>query len=387
MKVVIVGGGFGGVKTALELANKDGFEVVLITQNADFEYHGALYRSATGSSPLEVVLRIGDILHHAKNVEIVIDKITALNNRVKMLRGETGQTYTYDTLVLGMGSVKNYFGIQGLEEYSHTMYTIKDTLELRHDLVKMFSLAHKDNVRIAVIGAGPSGVELSGELQNFANAVAEKYSLKPKKVHVSLIEGADRVLPLLDPKASDLALKRLQKIGVEVKLHKKVIKCSRNIVHLDDTECAADIIVWTAGSKPVDFYAKYPEVFTLKNGKVNVNELLQTPKDPHIYVIGDNASTLYSGMAQTALTDAIFVSHNLIHYAAHGTVKLYTPKKPIYVVPISGKWAVAEINGKVRSGRFGWSVRRKADLFIFKNFEPMKKALKTWRQANHRAEF
>lgn len=387
MKVVIIGGGFAGVKTALELSNKEGFEVTLISQGPDFEYHGALYRSATGHSPLEVVIRIGEILEHAKNIEFVVDKITAINTKVNAVRSETGQIYQYDRLVMCLGNEKNFFGIPGLDTHAHTMYTIHDTMELRQDLVQLFAQQHRTEVRIIVIGAGPTGVELAGELQNFANLVANKYSVKPKKVQVELIEGSNRVLPTLDPRASVKAFKRLCNIGVRVLLEQKVLGCSQNTVKLEKEERAADIIVWTAGSKSIDIYAKYPEVFELERGKVKVDSFLRVPKAPNVYVLGDNASTPYSGMAQTAINDAVFVTSNLLNEHSGRKTKEYKPKQPIYVVPISGKWAVVQIKGKVRSGKYGWSIRRKADLYIFKNFEPLKKAYKTWRKGNRVAQF
>jgi NADH:ubiquinone reductase (H+-translocating) len=389
MKVVIVGGGFAGVKAALELSNKPGFEIVLISKGADFEYHGALYRTATGNTPLEVIIRIGDILHKSKNVEFVVDSIEAISTKVNAVRGSTGRIYQYDELLLCMGNEKNYFGIDGLEQYSHTMYTIRDTINLRTELVNLFTMPHRSAVRVLIVGAGASGTELAGSLQGFANDVAVRYGLKSKHVDVDLVDGSDRVLPLLGAKASVIALKHLQKLGVNVLLSKKVMGCSQNVIKLDDGERAADIIVWTAGSKSVDFYAKYPEVFELERGKVKVDEYMRVPKAPNIFVLGDNAFTKYSGMAQTALHDAKFVTKNLIKYSKdpNSTLTKYTARLPIYVVPIGHKWAVLQQKDKARSGYYAWLVRRRADLYIYKNFEPIKKALRIWHLGNRRAEY
>ncbi len=388
MNIVIVGGGFAGVKTALELANKRSLKITLISQGADFEYHGALYRSATGHSPLEVVIRLGEIFSHAKNVNVVIDKIVSINTSQRCISGETGQMWQYDKLVLAMGNERNYFGIPGLEEHAFSMYTIHDAMMLRNELVKLFTLPERSQVKVIVIGAGPSGVELAGEMQNFANIVAERYQYGAKKVDVDLIEGSDRVLPILNQRVSRVALQRLEKVGVDVLLQKKVIECSEGKVVLESETREADIIIWTAGSKSVGFFAQYPDVFELERGKVKVNEYLQVPKYEDIYVLGDNALTQYSGMAQTAINDALFAAKH-IQMEAHGKkrMKAYRPKHPIYVVPIGGKWAVVQESRKVRSGRYGWSVRRKADLYIFKNFEPFKQAYKTWRKGNRLAQF
>lgn len=387
MHVVIVGGGFAGVKAALELSNKKDLSVTLISRGSDFEYHGALYRSATGHSPLEVVMRLGDIFAGKDNIELVVDNIDTINNQLKYVKSETGQQYPYDRLLMCVGNEKSYFGIPGLDVYAHSMYTIHDTMKLRNELVKLFTIPHRQKVRVIVIGAGPSGTELASELQNFSNLVANRYGHTAKKVEVDLVERSARVLPILNEKASRIALKRLVKIGVNVMLGKKVIQCTRNTVRLDDEERAADLIIWTAGCKTVDIYSRYPELFAIEQGRVVVNEYMQVNKAKDIYVLGDNAFTKYSGMAQTAVSDAIFVAKNLISEVAGKELRTYAPHVPIYVVPISGKWAVVQSGNSVRSGRYGWTVRRKADLYIYKNFEPLKKAYITWRKGNRLGKF
>ncbi len=387
MKIVIVGGGFAGVKLALELANKPGFEITLISKNADFEYHGALYRSATGQTPLEVVMRLGDIFKEAKNVECVIDAIKECDPKANVVKSDSGRQYQYDRLVLAMGNEKNFFGIEGLDHFAHTMYTIHDTMELRRDLVELFRLPHRKKVRVVVVGAGPSGVEVAGELQNFAHKVAEKYGHAAKEVEVELIEGAPRVLPILGEEVSKKALKRLEKLGVSVMLSKKVIKCSQNSIRLADGERAGDIIIWTAGSRAVPFYGQQPNLFTYERGKVVVDEYMHAVGHKNIYVLGDNAFTKFSGMAQTAVYDGAFVARNFLLELAHKKPQQYAARQPVYVVPIGRKWAVYEDKKNVRSGLYGWYMRRKADLWIYKNFLPYKQAVKTWRKGNRLAQF
>lgn len=145
-------------------------------------------------------------------------------------------------------------------------------------------------------------------------------------------------------------------------------------------ELHADLIIWTAGSKPVSFYSAHPHVFSLgKAGRVVVDEHLKPVGQHDIYVLGDNADTQYSGMAQTALFDANFVAQNLIREKSKTRLKTYKPKRPLYVVTIGPKWAVIEDGLRVTSGYRGWLIRRQADLVIFRNFEPYKQAIKTWR--------
>ena len=148
-KVVIVGGGFGGVKTALELANKPGFVVQLISDNGYFEYHGALYRSAVGHSPMEVVIPLSDIFENAKNVEVVLDSIDTVSGNKHCLSSQTGQVYSYDQVVFALGNTVNYFGIEGVEQHSEVMHNINSTIKLRTKLVSLFNKRHKKPLRIA----------------------------------------------------------------------------------------------------------------------------------------------------------------------------------------------------------------------------------------------
>ena len=379
-KVVVVGGGFGGVKTALNLANKPGFKVQLISDNTHFEYHGALYRSALGHSPTEVVIPLKDIFEHAKNVELILDSAAIVDAKKKRIASQMGNVYSYDKAVFALGNTVNYFGIHGLEQHTVTMHDIHNTMLLRKSLVDLFSNTRSRPVRIAIVGAGPSGVELAGEIPTFAQFVAKKYGIKPVRVKMLLVDSAPRILPQLSEKASVKTTKHLHELGVEIHLNVQVESCTEGNVCMSAGNLGADLIIWTAGSKPVDFYQNNPEVFILgRGGRVVVDEFLHPTRQRDIFVLGDNADTKYSGMAQTALNDANFVAHNLQTEALGKPPKAYRAKRPIYVVTAGPKWAVVQEGRRVTTGYKGWLIRRRADLAIFKNFEPYEQAIKTWR--------
>lgn len=383
--VVIVGGGFGGVKTALELANKPGFDVTLISDTTSFEYHGALYRTATGKSPIEVVIPLREIFARAKNVTVVLDKIAKLNAKAKSIKSESGTIYPYDTLVLAMGNVTNYFGIKGMDKNTFSANTIKNTIALRHELIDRFKSGRE--VKIVVIGGGPSGVELAAELNSFAKKVTTKYSKRYVKPKVTLIEGSERLLPIFDPVLSVKVLKRIYKMGVNVRLSTKVNACEKHKVCLDSGDIDADVIIWTAGSRIADFYNANEKAFEFNRGRVAVDDYLRAKGHKEIFVIGDNADTPFSGMAQTALYDAAFVARNLITLRGRGKAKVYQPRRPVYIVPVGNAWAVYQSDKHQISGYRGWLYRRRADLAILKNFAPYKQALKKWRKGNQPAHF
>lgn len=386
MHVVVCGGGFGGVKTALELANIPNIKVTLISKNLNFEYHGALYRTATGSSPLEVTIPLREIFMHAGNVSIVLDEVTLLDPKKKYIYSSTSNAYHYDALVMALGNQVNYFGLDGMDTHSESMITVSEVVSLRHKIVQMVR-SRVQHPHIVIVGAGATGVELSGDLQIFANEISDKYGIARKNIRVSVIEGSDRVLPLLKPSLSEKALIRMSKLGITVRLNTRVNSCEPGKLCLADGEIDADLIVWTAGSRLVDFYSENAELFKLERGKVAVDEYLRAKGHDDIYVIGDDAATPYSGMAQTALHDAKYVSR-ILRGMSKGTPPVkYRVRKPIYVVPIGSRWAVLQTADRTITGYKAWLVRRRADLWIFKNFQPYKEAIKQWRKGNKKANF
>ncbi len=376
MRVVIVGGGFAGVKTALVLANRPGVDVKLISAQSYFEYYAALYRSATGRSSLEVTIPLRDFFEYAKNVEVLQDYIVDLNSREKYLLGETGSRYEYDELVLAMGNITEYFGIKGLKQYSFGIKSIHEALRLKRHLHQQLLSAHSDQ-NYVVVGAGATGVELSAELASYLKKIHRKHKVEPK-YKIDLIEAGPRVLAIMPKSFSKIAQKRLRKLGINVMLNTAVRSETIHQIQLPSGSIESRTVIWTAGVANNPFFKKFPKVFQLgRAGRVIVNDYLGAT--PNIYVIGDCASTEYSGMAQTAIHNADFVAKNILRTLRGKPKKSYKPKKPIYAVPVGSRWAVVLLGNKYVVGRLGWLLRRLADLHLYLMFLPISKALMVWR--------
>lgn len=387
-RVLIIGGGFAGVQAAKVLGNQKGLDATLLTPHPQLEYHGALYRTVTGRSPLEVVLPFHEIFTEQPSLTVVNDFMVELRPHVHEVRGESGRVYPYDDLLLCLGYEIAYFGIPGMQEHSETVYTIFDSLRLRNRLRDTFLSHAGREVKISIVGAGPSGVEVAGDLGTFAGLVAERYDKQPAKPVVTLVERAPRVLPMFSEEASWLAGERLGALGVELKLNTAVNACHLHHLTVNETEkLPADIVIWTAGSRASSFFEKHPALFSLdQRKKVEVSEFLQA-NDEDTYVLGDAASTQFSGMAQTAIYDGTFVAQNLIRKAKGEAMLPYQPKPPMYVVPIGPEWAIAQEGDKVVSGEAGWAVRREADLMVLRTFLPEEKAQLHWKQGLETARF
>src|SRR5690606_19057172 len=152
------------------------FKVTLISDQTYFEYHAALYRSATGRSPLEVAVPLVDFFRGANNVEVVEDKVEDFSVKKREVYGQSGSTWAYDSLVLAPGSVTNYFGIKGLEEYSYGVKSIHQALELKRHMHDTLVAGHEER-NYVIIGAGATGVELAGELAAYLKEIRRNHQL------------------------------------------------------------------------------------------------------------------------------------------------------------------------------------------------------------------
>jgi len=372
--VVIVGGGFGGVRAALLLVDNRHFEVTLVTDHDDFRYHPSLYRTATGGRRFASSIDL-DELFDGKPIRFVRGLVTTVDRQAKSIALSDKQTIKYDSLILALGVRTNYFNIKGLPEFSFGIKTTEDALKLKHHIHQQMIDQHKLDLNYIVIGGGPTGVELAGALPAYLRRVARNHAIKRPAVHIGLVEAAPRLLPRMPKDISRMVARRLRHLGVKLYLNTTVKGETHDSLMLENKKLASRTVIWTAGVANQEFFAE--NVFQMnKNGKVRVNQYLEA--EPNIYVIGDNADTPYSGMAQTALYDGRYLANNLMRQADNIEPKPYLAKRPVYVIPVGPKWA-AMLWGKLRLyGWLGSMLRSLADLVAYHDYEPWQLATKRW---------
>jgi NADH dehydrogenase len=377
MNITIVGGGFGGVKAALELAKEATNHITLITNKPNFQYYPALYGAVTEKSHLEFWVPLSKIFTGKKNVTIKIDTITKINPHAKTLVGKT-ETYKYDKCILALGTVTTYFGIEGLDTFSYGIKSAEEIKRLKHHLRTDIVENHTIDKHYVIVGAGPTGVELSSALGAYLHKLCTYHGIKNPKIHINLIEAAPRVLPRMSKQSSDRVASRLKKLGVHIQTGKAVESATADTIMVSGRPIKSQTIIWTSGVANNPFYKENAEHFTFaKNGRVEVNEYMQT-KDG-IYVIGDNAATTFTGLAQTALHDALFVASNLKRKSAGEKPKKYKAVMPPVVVPVGEGWAVFEWHGLRLSGWPASVLRRAADFIGYSDMLPLGQALGVWR--------
>lgn len=367
-RVLIVGGGFGGIRAALELRKCPDIQLTILSDNDHFRYYPGLYHTATGGWSAGAHIPLTDILDDMDN--FVHDTAVKLDRNKKEIVTKSGKKLPFDKLIISIGNITNYFGIEGLPEYS---YGIKSN-EAAEAFKKHLHQYIADNGRLDdnyfVIGGGPTGIELAGNLQYYLKKVAEGHDV-PADINVSLIEAMPNLLPRSPEDVGKKLVKRLQKMGIKVYLNTAVKKQTADTLVFGEHEMPSKTVVWTAGVTNHPFYKENDFKLT-ERGKVDVNEYLET--EPGIYVLGDNANTQFSGMAQTALHDGSFVAKNIVAELKGEEPKKYHAAKPVSVVPAGPYWAIVEW-GKLRfTGLIGWGLRVAADLIGFHDIQTWPKA-------------
>ena len=372
-KVLILGGGFGGVKAALELSKSPHFAVTLISDHADFRYYPSLFEAATGRRMAASSIPLAEIFGQ-RDIKFILGKCEKLNRADKQVVIAGGQRFDYDFLIIALGSVTNFFGIKGLEKNSFGIKSPGNALALRQHIHSQLADG-KPDLAYVIIGGGPTGVELAGALPHYLHHVMRAHKLKDAKLHIDLVEGAPRLLPNLSKHYSRAVARRLRSLGVELILGQAVKGASHDSLKLPGHSIKSHTIVWTAGVANNPFLAA--NKFNLsEHGKVVVNEFLQA--EEQIFVIGDNAGTKYSGMAQTALYDAVYISKNLKRLARGKQPRSYKPHRPAYIIPVGPRWAAVQIGRFESFVRLGWLLRAAADFIGYHDFEPWWRAGQHW---------
>ncbi len=373
MKTVIVGGGFGGVKAALELAKDSNHHITLVSKDDCFQYYPSLFSTATGHSHKESWVPLTTIFATLPNVTLVHDTITTLQPDTHTVVGEAG-SYSYKNLILALGSVTTYFGIDGLDTYSYGIKSEAEIRKLQKHLFDEMKDGTDDEKHYVIVGAGPTGVELAGALGSYVRVLRQHFGIKKKTVHINLIEAAPRILPRLSESNSKRAKKRLRKLGIHIETNKKVEKQTAHALVVNGKPLSTQTVIWTSGVANPPFYNDNASHFTLNDrGKVVVDAFMQT--QPHVYVIGDNAATPYAGLAQTALHDALYVAQRI----KTGSKKMYKAKSPPCVVPIGHGWALFEWGWLRFGGWPGGLMHHAADFIGYNDILPISWAIGAWR--------
>ena len=298
-KIIIIGGGFGGLQAAKELANKS-VQVTLIDKKNHHTFQPLLYQVATAVlSPGEIASPIRRILHRYKNVQVILGEVVDIDAEKQTVKLHDDSIIPFDYLILAAGARHSYFGHDNWENNAPGLKTLEDAVEIRRRVLLAFELAErtayltgvKKHLNFIVIGGGATGVEMAGAIAGIARrALAKDFNLiDTRRALVQLFEGGDRILNSFAPELSAHAKKDLEDLGVEVYLNSFVTDIADGQVKVGEKWIKCDVAVWATGvaASPL---GKKLGVETDKAGRVFVNKDLTIPNHKNIFVIGDMAS-------------------------------------------------------------------------------------------------
>jgi NADH:ubiquinone reductase (H+-translocating) len=381
-RVVIVGGGFGGLSAAKDLARKP-FEITLIDRNNHHLFQPLLYQVATAAlSPADIASPIRHILSGQDNLKVMLAEVSG----VDLVRKEViadDRRVPYDYLVLATGARHAYFGHDDWAAFAPGLKTLDDATGLRRRILLAFERAETveeadERARLmtfVVVGGGPTGVEMAGAIAELAKrALASDFrSIDPRCARIILVEAASRVLTPFDETLSEAARRSLEQLGVEVRFGKAVTDCSDEDVRLGDELIPVRTIIWAAGvmASPA---GRWLGVETDRAGRVKVRGDLSVPGHPDVFVIGDTAAVvdasgaMLPGVAPVAKQQGQYVASALIARREGRTAPAFRYRDYGTLATIGRSRAVAQFGKFKVSGFLAWVLWSVAHVYFLIGF-------------------
>lgn len=320
-KVIIIGGGFGGLNAAKALKKAD-VDILLIDKTNYHLFQPLLYEVATAAlSPGEIATPLREILRHQGNISVIMGEVADINIEQKQVILSNQAWFEYDYLIVAIGARHSYFGNDQWEAFAPGLKTIPDALSIREQILISFERAERADfgsilpyLTFVVIGGGPTGVEMAGAIAEIAYKTMFKNfrKINPKIAQVFLIEACPNILPSYPERLSKYAKKDLEKLGVRVLNNTKVTHIDSEGVQVEDLFIASKNVIWAAGNQASKLLSCLNTPLD-RPGRVIVASDLSLPHFPEVFVIGDAAHVDYKnkplpGIAPVAIQQGRYVA-------------------------------------------------------------------------------
>ncbi|HXO32433.1 MAG TPA: NAD(P)/FAD-dependent oxidoreductase [Candidatus Acidoferrales bacterium] len=307
-RIVIVGGGFGGLAAARALRNAPA-EVIVIDRTNHHLFQPLLYQVATSVlTPGQIASPIRGILGKQRNTTVILGEVTGVDKDQKYVlvrdADREGVRLPYDYLILATGVTHSYFGHNEFEQFAPGLKSLADAVAIRNKILQAFEQAeaeedpsrHRELLTFVLVGAGPTGVEMAGAIAIMVRSTlkTEFRRIDPAAARILLVDMAPRVLPPFSEELSSAAKQRLESLGVEIRLGHSVDQIDADGVVVAGERIASKTVIWTAGVSPSQA-GKWLGVQTDRAGRVRVEKDLTIPGHPEILVVGDTASLDQNG--------------------------------------------------------------------------------------------
>ena len=368
-RVVIVGGGFGGIAAARKLGH-DNLDLTVIDRTNHFTFQPLLYQVATAAlSPSDITAPIRHILHRQRNTEVLMAEVREIDPEKQVVRiDDERREIPYDYLVVATGSRHAYFGHNEWEPYAPGLKAIEDASEIRRRFLLAFENAEKatdprereEYLTFVIVGGGPTGVELAGAMPFIAKkALAPDFrTVDTRRTRVILIEAGSRLLPSFPEHLASRATRDLQELGVEVRVNSMVTAVNADCVCMGREEIRTKTSFWAAGNKssPLGQFLGAP---LDRAGRINVSPDLSVPGHPNIFVVGDLATVMHDGkqvpgVGPAAIQEGKAAAKNILRDLHHQPRKDFRYFNKGDLAVIGRSRAIADLGWITFSGRLAW---------------------------------
>jgi len=366
-RVILVGGGFGGLNAAKSLARKSGVEVLLLDRRNHHLFQPLLYQVAmAGLSPAEISTPIRSLFSGSKNIEVLLADVQKIQPEAGKVVTNIGE-FDFDYLILACGSEHSYFGHDEWEDNAPGLKTLEQATEIRRRVLTAFENAEsqpkagaKAWLTFVIVGGGPTGVELSGALGEITRFTLTKdfRHINPSATRVILVEAGARLLPSFHEDLGRKAQRDLESLGVQIWSGCRVTEVTGDGVRIDNEFIEAKTVIWAAGVKPSPLNAQLESALD-KQGRVIVQPDLALPNFKNIFVIGDQAafrdgSGFLPGLAPVAMQQGRWVARQILNDLKDHDREAFHYKDKGQMATIGRKRAVVQVGNLRFGGFFAW---------------------------------
>lgn len=391
-KIVIIGGGFGGICAAQEFGNFHA-DITLIDKTNYHLFQPLLYQVATAAlSPADIATPIRAVLSKQKNITVVMDEVTSIDRTNRKVNTKTAE-YSFDYLVVATGSRHSYFGKDEWEKYAPGLKTLNDALNVREKILWSLEMAEriedkdsqKKYLTYIVVGGGPTGVEMAGAIAEIVKISLMKdfHNFKVDDTRVYLIEALPKLLSTYPDDLSEKANKELETLGVKVLLNTRVTDVNNNCVQIGDTSIETTNIIWAAGNT-ISPLLRSLNTELDRVGRVIVNPDLSLKDDSNIFIIGDAAASkdkngnLLPGIAPVAMQQGRYVARIIKEGKDHDLREPFVYFDKGTMATIGRAKAVVYIGKLKFSGLFAWLLWCVIHIFYLITFRNRFKVMAEW---------
>ena len=325
-KIIIIGGGFGGL-SFLQKARNSKNDFILIDKTNHHLFQPLLYQVATAVlSPADITVPLRNLFKNDKNVKTILSEVKEINKEKKEITLDNAEVISYDKLIISAGSSYSFFGKNEWSKFAKGLKVINDALDIREKILKAFEKAENEKderirkkyLNFVIVGGGPTGVELAGSIAEIAykNMTKEFRNFSSKDANIYLLEAGDRILPSYSENLAKKSYKYLIDLGVKVMTKERVENIEEMKVTTNKQVIDADNIIWAAGNEASPLI-KHLDTETDNEGRALVNRDCSIKEDNEVYVIGDAANFITAsgeslpGIAPVAIQQGRYVAHNI----------------------------------------------------------------------------